>query len=232
MARAVTHGNFDKQLLAAFWFSGGFLLLWCRHGKQLRPLLESLWGTCERRRKVADRRPPLSFTYKNIRFFLLYQIFFAFFPSHINIVMVPDPFVNNIVYIAALAQTAVAPLAFVYYVYYIATEHPLFTTSHAAIDVLLHYWLGCELIFYVFFQITRSRMQRTLPAVYPELKERRSVYYNCISNIDDVDEWLTGWFMKGNNPSQHPKLCEIRRENLAEWCVSLLETYGNSCQRH
>ncbi|KAI8144248.1 hypothetical protein BJV82DRAFT_513595 [Fennellomyces sp. T-0311] len=60
-------------------------------------------------------------------------------------------------------------------------------------------------------------MQCPLPPVYPGPKGRRNLYYNCISNIDDVDEWLVGWFMRSHDPSQNPTLGEIRRENLAEW---------------
>ncbi|KAI7853313.1 Alpha/Beta hydrolase protein [Circinella umbellata] len=113
-------------------------------------------------------------------------------------------------------QTAVAPLAFMYYVYYLATDELFFSFS-STIDTLLYYWLGCELIFYVFFQITRNRMQSPLPPVYPGPKERRTLYFNCINNIVDVEEWLVGWFMRSHNPEQQPMFEEIRRENLAEW---------------
>lgn len=135
--------------------------------------------------------------------------------------MIPDSFlVRNMIYAIAVLQTAVAPMAFVYYVYYIATEQPLFTTQYSSVDILLHYWLGCELIFYVFFQITRNRMQTRGTPVYPGAKERRSLYQNCLSNVDNVEEWLTGWFMKANDPGRHPTLDELCRENVAEWQVT------------
>ncbi|KAI9497206.1 Alpha/Beta hydrolase protein [Zychaea mexicana] len=120
------------------------------------------------------------------------------------------------IYAIAVLQTAVAPAAFMYYLYYLATDE-LFITFSPAIDTLLYYWLGCELIFYVFFQITRNRMQSPLPPVYPGPKERRTLYYNCINNIIDVEEWLSGWFMRAHDPEQNPTIEEIRRENLAEW---------------
>ncbi|KAF7728214.1 hypothetical protein EC973_006495 [Apophysomyces ossiformis] len=134
--------------------------------------------------------------------------------------MIPDSYLaRQIIYTAAVLQTAIAPLAFVYYVYYIATEIPLFTL-HPTIDHYLHYWLGTELIFYVFFQITRNRMQRTPARIAPEPKERRDLFMNCVANVDDIHSWLPGWFMKGNNPSQPPDFEEICRENAAEWQVS------------
>lgn len=113
-----------------------------------------------------------------------------------------------------MIQSAVAPFAFFYYVYYVATEHKLFTI-HPSIDTFLHYWLGCELMFYVFFQITRRRMQRLLPTVAPTAKERSDLYYLCTSNIDDPETWLSEWFMLSNG--EHPKCEDIHRENVAEW---------------
>ena len=131
--------------------------------------------------------------------------------------MIPDSFIaRNAIYSIAIMQTAVAPLAFMYYVYYLATDELFFSFS-STIDTLLYYWLGCELIFYVFFQITRNRMQSPLPPVYPGPKERRTLYFNCINNIVEVEEWLIGWFMRAHDPEQQPTLGEIRRENLAEW---------------
>ncbi|KAI9249432.1 hypothetical protein BDA99DRAFT_445501 [Phascolomyces articulosus] len=60
-------------------------------------------------------------------------------------------------------------------------------------------------------------MQSPLHPVYPGPKERRTLYFNCINNIIDVEEWLVGWFMRSHNPEQQPMVHEIRRENLAEW---------------
>ncbi|KAI9310869.1 Alpha/Beta hydrolase protein [Dichotomocladium elegans] len=132
--------------------------------------------------------------------------------------MLPDSFLaRNMVYALAVAQTAIAPLAFAYYVYYMATDQPLFSTRHETLDTFVHYWLGCELIFYVFFEITRSRLQSMVAPVFPDAKDRRHLYYNCVANIDNVEEWLTGWFMRSHAPSEHPSMDELYRDNLAEW---------------
>ncbi|KAI8384936.1 Alpha/Beta hydrolase protein [Radiomyces spectabilis] len=131
--------------------------------------------------------------------------------------MIPDSWLaRTSIYTIAVLQTAVAPLSFVYFIYNIATESMLFK-DHPTLNTYMHYWLGAELVFYVFFYITRNRMQRCLPSVTPSPKERRELFKVCLANVVDAKEWLRGWFMQGNNASCHPSFCEIYRENVAEW---------------
>lgn len=132
--------------------------------------------------------------------------------------MIHDGFaVRNIIYMIAVMQTAIAPLAFVYHIYYLTTAQPLFSTHIPIIDSLLDIWLKLELIFYIYFQVTWNRMQSLLPPVKPGVKARRRLFHNTINNISDIDDWITGWFLK---PNGHPPcLQEIRRENLAEWYI-------------
>lgn len=131
--------------------------------------------------------------------------------------MIPDTtLTRGFIYSSAVAQTAVAPFAFFYYVYFIATENKLFTL-HPSVDTFIHYWLGCELLFYIYFQITRSRMQRILPSVSPSAKERSDLYSVCLANIDQAETWLPDWFMLSNDPTSHPKFQDICRDNVAEW---------------
>lgn len=132
--------------------------------------------------------------------------------------MIHDGFaVRNIIYMIAVMQTAIAPLAFVYHIYYLTTAQPLFSTHIPIIDSLLDIWLKLELIFYIYFQVTWNRMQSLLPPVKPGVKARRHLFHNTINNISDIDDWITGWFLK---PNGHPPcLQEIRRENLAEWYI-------------
>ncbi|KAL0082080.1 hypothetical protein J3Q64DRAFT_1633538 [Phycomyces blakesleeanus] len=59
-------------------------------------------------------------------------------------------------------------------------------------------------------------MQQSLPPVFPSAKERSILYYNCLENVEDVREFLPGWFMHRNNPSVRPPLMDICRDNLAE----------------
>ena len=101
-----------------------------------------------------------------------------------RLTMIPDSLIaRTLIYAVALLQTAVAPFAFVYFVYYLAKDRLLFQL-HPTLDAWLHYWLGSELIFYIFFQITRNRMQRQLSSVAPSVKERRELYVQCLANID------------------------------------------------
>ncbi|CAO3615158.1 unnamed protein product [Mucor fragilis] len=131
--------------------------------------------------------------------------------------MIPDsPFSRGFIYASAVVQTAVAPFSFIYYVYYFATEQKLFTL-HSSVDTFIHYWLGCELMFYVFFQITRNRMQRILPSVAPNAKERSDLYSVCLANIDDAETWLPDWFTLSHDPASHPRFDDIGRDNVAEW---------------
>lgn len=142
------------------------------------------------------------------RFFFFFILFFIFI---FDIIMIPDSRITRgLIYSFAVLQTSIAPFAFFYYVYYLATEEKLFT-----IHPSIHYWLGCELLFYVFFHITRNRMQRLLPSVAPSAKERSDLYYLCVSNIEDPQPWLSEWFILPNG--EHPKFEEIYRENVAEW---------------
>ncbi|KAI9318690.1 hypothetical protein BX666DRAFT_1855065 [Dichotomocladium elegans] len=60
-------------------------------------------------------------------------------------------------------------------------------------------------------------MQCLLPSVAPDAKGRRQLFYNCINSIHDVEDWLTGWFIKSDDATRRPAMHEICRENLAEW---------------
>jgi hypothetical protein len=131
--------------------------------------------------------------------------------------MIPDTSVTRgLIFSSAVVQTAVAPFAFFYYVYYFATEQKPFVI-HQSVDTFIHYWLGCELMFYVFFQITRSRMQRILPSVAPSAKERSDLYSVCLANIDQAETWLPEWFTLSSDASLHPRFEDIGRDNVAEW---------------
>ncbi|KAI8976097.1 Alpha/Beta hydrolase protein [Pilobolus umbonatus] len=131
--------------------------------------------------------------------------------------VIPDTsFTRGLIYLGAVILAAVAPLAFIYYVYYIATGQRPFSIE-PSVDTFIHYWLGCELIFYVFFHITRKRMQRILPSVAPSPKERSDLYAVCLANIENPEVWLTEWFAMTYDSTIHPTFEEIGRENVAEW---------------
>lgn len=131
--------------------------------------------------------------------------------------VIPDTSVTRgVIYFAAVALASVAPFAFFYYVYFLLTEQRLFTID-PSIDTFIHYWLGCELIFYLFFQMTRKRMQRILPSVAPSAKERSDLYAVCLANIENPEVWLTEWFTLTYDSTLHPAYEDIGRENVAEW---------------
>ncbi|RUS13533.1 Alpha/Beta hydrolase protein [Endogone sp. FLAS-F59071] len=131
----------------------------------------------------------------------------------------------------AILQTSVAPLSFIYYLHYTIYRESLFhlwfpdlfpsSTSTAATNtsVFLHYWLGFELVFYVYFQITRSRLQRITEHSHARTTEaeRFEIFQNALATIDDVRTWLVGWFFTNGKTNERPKFEEIRRENVAEW---------------
>jgi hypothetical protein len=72
-------------------------------------------------------------------------------------------------------------------------------------------------MFYVYFQITRNRMQRILPSVGPSQKERSDLYKVCLANIEDAEEWLPGWFTTSDPAKKQPAFEDIGRDNVAEW---------------
>ncbi|CAO3590079.1 unnamed protein product [Absidia cylindrospora] len=140
--------------------------------------------------------------------------------------MIPDHTLSRFaVYLLALCQTALAPCAFVYFLYYIYVSQ---TTSllltgdcdYYLLPTTIHYWLATEMMFYIFFQITRNRMQQTGPTINTlTRKERRALVSNCIANVKHVEDWLPGWFTKENHDhsSVTPVFEEIHRENVIEW---------------
>ncbi|ORZ18043.1 Alpha/Beta hydrolase protein [Absidia repens] len=84
----------------------------------------------------------------------------------------------------------------------------------------MHYWLATEVMFYIFFQVTRNRMQhRGSSGNTLTRKERRSLVTLCIANVNNVQEWLPGWFIKkdGQHPAVVPAFEEIYLENVVEW---------------
>lgn len=84
----------------------------------------------------------------------------------------------------------------------------------ASLFVFLHYWLGFELIFYLYFEVTKSRFQKLLTPVVPSKCVRTELFNNILQTVDKFDTWIEGWFNVGHRKST---LNQIYRENLAEW---------------
>lgn len=153
--------------------------------------------------------------------------------------MLPDHIISRIlVYTLAICQTGLAPVAFLYFIYYvfvtqISTSTVMTTTAVLAsstsslsltndnyyiLPSTIHYWLITELMFYMFFHITRNRMEKINPQVPLTSKQRRTLLSNCIYTVDHIEDWLPGWFVK-KQTSCPPLLNEIYKDNIMEWYV-------------
>ncbi|KAF0374515.1 Alpha/Beta hydrolase protein [Gigaspora margarita] len=118
---------------------------------------------------------------------------------------------------------AVPIVSLIYYVYYITQRKSLlvewlpdtfFTEFLYSFSDFLHYWLGFELIFFVYFQVTKSRFQSHLPPVVPSKQVRQELINFCFHTIDEFENWIEGWFNIGHKKST---VNQIYRDNLAEW---------------
>ncbi|KAI8067820.1 Alpha/Beta hydrolase protein [Gongronella butleri] len=147
--------------------------------------------------------------------------------------MLPDYSVLRwLIYGIALVQTSVAPIALLYFLYYVVSS-PQYDLLSApiAVPVWAHYWLLLELLFYVYFQITCNRMQHKTAMATLTPKERRHLVLLCIDNIEHVHEWLPGWFVD-KDTQQAPHMDSICRDNVLEWiawafCLQRLEQVDN-----
>ncbi|RHZ80313.1 hypothetical protein Glove_137g71 [Diversispora epigaea] len=114
--------------------------------------------------------------------------------------------------------------AFVYYFYYVTQRKSLLVEffpdtfsdeiMYSSLSVFLHYWLGFELIFHLYFEVTKSRFQKKKLPVFPSKCQRAELLINVLQTIDKFDTWIEGWFNVG-----HKKFTfnQIYRENFAEW---------------
>ena len=85
---------------------------------------------------------------------------------------------------------------------------------NTSISVFLHYWLGFELVFHLYFRMTVTRLQKLLPPVIPPKHVRDETGNACLSNVDKFENWLEGWFIVGDKKA---KFDQIYKGNLEEW---------------
>ncbi|CAJ0841257.1 13782_t:CDS:10 [Entrophospora sp. SA101] len=62
----------------------------------------------------------------------------------------------------------------------------------------LHYWLGFELLFYFYFLLTKSRLQKLLEPVTLRKDQRTKILHDCLQEIEDFKTWIEGWFKVGD----------------------------------
>ncbi|KAI9597304.1 hypothetical protein BDF19DRAFT_421221 [Syncephalis fuscata] len=138
---------------------------------------------------------------------------------------------NSLVAQVALATgitllTAVAPIAFIHHLLHLFHESPLLPAH--ALDTpfsfysLLHYWLGVELLFYVYFVTTYRRLQRGSRYVQLTDHERSALFYRCCSECGPLEKFFPGWFKRAEHVPRAIRhepiiLDEIYRENAREW---------------
>ncbi|CAG8602391.1 5858_t:CDS:2 [Dentiscutata heterogama] len=119
---------------------------------------------------------------------------------------------------------AIPIVSFIYYIYYVTQRKSLlvewlpgtFSTEflNSSLSGFLHYWLGFELIFLLYFQVTKSRFQSHLPPVVPSKQIRHELHNFFFCTIDKFENWLEGWFNVGHKRSTFN---QIYRDNFAEW---------------
>jgi len=124
----------------------------------------------------------------------------------------------------------IAPIAFSYALYYVWTGesaiiyHILITnlpssfTHHAALlTCLIHYWLAAEVIFFSNFWNSRRILQQTCPAIRTSKAERTALFWNCVHTIQNVEEWICGWFYIDDGNNTRPPFEQIRQGNVETW---------------
>ncbi|KAI7864511.1 Alpha/Beta hydrolase protein [Spinellus fusiger] len=145
--------------------------------------------------------------------------------------MLPDtPLTRGIIISNIFIASSIAPLAF-FYTSLVLVKGQLFLPSllfsvfNAIIPILsniLHIWLVLEVLFWIFFLTTRNRLQAERSNVKTMPKESRQVLFNnCIEAIDDIEQWVTGWYYDATT-IENPKFEDIKKDNLYEWLAGSL----------
>lgn len=147
--------------------------------------------------------------------------------------MVPDnPATRACLHMLTFILGLIAPIAFSYALYYVWTGesaiiyHILITnlpssfTHHAALlTCLIHYWLAAEVIFFSNFWNSRRILQQTCPAIRTSKAERTALFWNCVHTIQNVEEWICGWFYIDDGNNTRPPFEQIRQGNVETWYV-------------
>ncbi|OZJ06435.1 hypothetical protein BZG36_00485 [Bifiguratus adelaidae] len=145
--------------------------------------------------------------------------------------MIPDTVLNRGVLGAAqLGLYAFPAFVLIYNIYYLIYKQSLLASYFPAFyfsstdqwtgpALWLHYWLGIELVFWVYYQVALSRAQRPLlhgeamPHLRPDAAEREALLGKCLTNVEDFPTWLEGWFYGKSKVT----FDVIGRENFEEW---------------
>ncbi|KAL1918359.1 uncharacterized protein VTP21DRAFT_3019 [Calcarisporiella thermophila] len=132
--------------------------------------------------------------------------------------MIPDNVVTrSILQLSTIFLTSVAPLAIAYYIYFfIFHVSPLATHFSPPVVAFVHYGLGFELLFYIYFYTSRSRYQRRLRCPEIDKGSREEMIRGVMETVkDDAHSWLSGWFRLQNG--KPARISDIYWDNTAEW---------------
>lgn len=115
--------------------------------------------------------------------------------------------------------SSIAPFAAIYFLlFFTSTHHPhRFDLLHYAPASIMawsswiHYWLGSELLFYIYFYTTRRRFQQRSRYIGLKASERNEIFSKCMREIDDPKPFFEMWFL-GTAAFE-----ELRKGNIKEW---------------
>jgi len=139
--------------------------------------------------------------------------------------MISDSLIARaVIKLVAIIYSSVPIISTIYYIFYVINHKSLLvelfpdafsaTFMNSSISVFLHYWLGFELVFHLYFLTTVTRFQKLLPPVIPSKQSRAELLNNCLDSVDKFDHWVEGWFCVGKTKA---KFDQIHRENVEEW---------------
>ncbi|CAG8600201.1 4611_t:CDS:2 [Funneliformis caledonium] len=139
--------------------------------------------------------------------------------------MISDSLIARaVIKLVAIIYSSVPIISTIYYIFYVINHKSLLvelfpdafsaTFMNSSISVFLHYWLGFELVFHLYFLTTVTRFQKLLPPVIPSKHARVELLNNCLNSVDKFDHWIEGWFCVGKKKA---KFDQIHRENVEEW---------------
>jgi pimeloyl-ACP methyl ester carboxylesterase len=137
--------------------------------------------------------------------------------------MLPDTLLMRLALNAFIfALTAIAPIALLHHLLHLVHESPILPKQAPYFSEqflsILHYWLGIELLFYVYFLTARRRLQKRSYYVDMSAHERIELWQKCLATCPDWEEWLLGWFQPTTKASGVSlQIKDLRYDNVREW---------------
>lgn len=112
-------------------------------------------------------------------------------------------------------------ISLIYYLFYLANKKsllvgifPFNNFIESSSSSFLHYWLGFEVLFYFYFLLTKSRLQKLLKPVTPRKDQRTKILHECLQEVEDFKAWIEGWFKIDDRKTTFD---QIHKSNFTEW---------------